>query len=410
MNKYFMQQHVQCHSINIGKIYFGYLLCILLPSFFNQQLSEQTVLLYKVFVLTLFLGIMVLKSANFTFQLVDLIFPIIYIIVELICCILSLELTATIIIGTIIVLTMLYFYLFIPKHSQINAAKSIKYFMIAFDVLIVMACLYNFIINYSLIIHISSINSAYDIDIASFFDNKNTFGLYLFVGCCISVYQFVKEKNLCYFLCLCLFFINIIMCLSRTALYSFIIYLIVFIFLFSRRKLKAVLIMMFCFVLLYFIINVVPALNDFVISLVIRSSTGSSGRIVLFFNDLSYLNLEHFIFGYGESTANHVLIANNAGNNYLHNGFLAYIYAGGVFKLLLAVMTLVYILKISYKIKKEDKILGVFLISINLAFIAYSFGESVCLFETTASSNIYMITAIAFPLMVYSKLQCYKYD
>src|SRR5699024_1617070 len=65
---------------------------------------------------------------------------------------------------------------------------------------------------------------------ASFFGNRNTFGMLLTVGIISNIFLFFKEKKIIYLSVFLLLFWNVILLDSTTSLFTFIIFLFIFLY------------------------------------------------------------------------------------------------------------------------------------------------------------------------------------
>ncbi len=95
--------------------------------------------------------------------------------------------------------TVNYFLLFGIMLNVKTTKEYIIYFMKYMIIFAVIACLYNIVTNWTLILNLTNITSSYQVHLKSFFPNRNQFGMFLFIAIVANNYRtLVRNKNSTY--------------------------------------------------------------------------------------------------------------------------------------------------------------------------------------------------------------------
>ena len=125
----------------------------------------------------------------------------------------------------ILILTFLMFYV-VPREILNGNSFDVLSFYKIFSYFIVAACVYNIIINYNGLLHITSLSVYSRNEIRSFFDNKNTFGFFLMYGIFSSAILRVRTREKKWIFFILLMILNELMAMCRSAIVMSIIALL----------------------------------------------------------------------------------------------------------------------------------------------------------------------------------------
>ena len=124
--------------------------------------------------------------------------------------------------------TVNYFLLFGIMLNIKTTKENIIYFMKYMIIFAIIACLYNIVKNWTLILNLTNITSSYQVDLKSFFPNRNQFGMFLFIAIVANNYRtLVSKKNSAYYMVNFLLIMNLMMTMSRGAILAVLIFYII---------------------------------------------------------------------------------------------------------------------------------------------------------------------------------------
>jgi hypothetical protein len=185
---------------NIAKVYFIYFFCAVSPQVFHIYTNIPLTLSIKISAILLFSTYMFLKYMHLKLNSTIVVMGVIYIIGQLVAYLLPSgsfynESVITIIIPISIVFIMILTCLCIPA-SLLTSLSDIKWFVNAYILFVLFACLYSIIFDLDMILSCFSVTSAYLTNFSSFFDNKNTFAIFLYTGliACVLQYSLTRKE------------------------------------------------------------------------------------------------------------------------------------------------------------------------------------------------------------------------
>lgn len=284
----------------------------------------------------------------------------------------------------------------IPK---INVSKeNVKSALWVYLVFIVISIVYNLIKHWRRFVTLQFLRYAY-YDMYSFFDNKNTFGMFLFTGLVaafyiMSVTERKKERKWAVATAVVII-IGIVLSMCRTALLGMGIFLLGMSFTLPLKQRNVLLILV---ALAAAIVLTVPSLRNYIFSILLRMDV-STNRDVINRGAIRLIS-EKPIFGYGDSTWAQQL-HEYGGNVYSHNGYLSILLNGGLlyftgYLIILgkAVANAVYL----YRYRKDY---GIITLSAILGFAVYAMFEPVVLCGANAASMSFTLVCLMIPLFLY---------
>lgn len=266
--------------------------------------------------------------------------------------------------------------------------RGLEKFLKMFIFYVLYMCIYNFIVNFDVISNFMNISSAYQVDIASFYNNRNTFAYYLIFGI-ISTTMLIKsyEVNKNVYLPILLFFIiNIILTLSRTAMLSVLIFYFILFLFNSKRKQKITLFLLIGICLM--IVSFVPSINSFVFNNLVRADSGVTGRGAVWNFGVDLLRKSNMFFGLGYDEPHMLLTMSYLGISSFHSTFLTLLLCGGLLLFSCFLGIILYSFIIAVKIKYYNKKIGLFFVSIIMVYLCYGVTESQIIFFSSSTNFV----------------------
>lgn len=268
----------------------------------------------------------------------------------------------------------------------------------------VLSSIYNLLLGGFSISKMINANNIYTVATCSFFDNKNTFGVFSFFSIIAGIYLLFKDKyKVLIILLLFLQVFTLIISFSRSSLLIFVIFIsILLILLIANRKklsyieLTVVKVSGLLFLLLLITVGCMFILNDnfheFVDRTIIRSDFGDAGRSNIWEQGLTLIDLGSvdLLFGIGWSDLN------SYGNSYLHNIYIELFVVGGIFKLLIYLYLFIYAF-VNLRKKKKYGLISYIGISCLFSYIIFGMFESQIIFELGITPFLFMLYIFIMP-------------
>jgi hypothetical protein len=291
-------------------------------------------------------------------------------------------------------ITYLVFMILLGR-SKINK-KQLLYFAKLIVYFAVYACLFNIAVNYSSILSISSSTKSYELSFSSFFNNRNTFALYLFLGAaCNSFVLQSKERKHIYKITLVIILASLALTLSRSAITALLIFLGVYLVLNKRSSyiVKA----SFLVILASLWGSRIQYIKEFIVLNLVRAGAGLSGRERVYQFAINNFERSSLLFGYGYNDAA-LKLKQSVGLTSYHNSYIAAFMYGGLSLFTLFISILVFSYMKILSIKKHDTQSSVFFMSLLIAYLVYSLTESQLLFHSSATNFILSTFIVFLPL------------
>ena len=284
------------------------------------------------------------------------------------------------------------------KRDIVNGIKILVLFDIA-------AIIYNFFLHFDRFISLSFLTNVY-YDMYSFFDNKNTYGMILFVTLVLLFYwrsicdteDAKTKKRINKMIYVQLFAIAVSMC--RTALVCTIIFLLCdYLRDLSARRLLTAIGLGFAFAIVYSI----PSVKEYLLYILFRVDVDTYREPIV--EASLELVRENPLFGCGQGSWGETL-AKISRNAYSHNGFLSVLMNGGMIYFSAYVVIIIRALSSAIRIRKINRNLGSQVFIFVLAVVVYAFFEATVLCEVNASNFAFTIGAIILPQLYLNMSTC----
>lgn len=288
------------------------------------------------------------------------------------------------------------------KTTSVNKDNILVFYKI-YTYFMLVASIYNLIVHYDSLIHITSLSVYNAESICSFFDNKNTFGVFLIFGIVATTILKVITKQNKWLLISVIFLLNELMAMCRTAIILSIVMIAFSFFVDNKNRIKNITIFL-CILLvsLYLIFNN-QVVNRFIFETLFGSTLSLDARSNYIDNMLPLAKGIHFYFGYGNDEAVN-LAKLYTGNAYYHNGYLKAIISGGIIKFALELIAILFSVNYGRKCRRFDKRIGNLCILSSLVYVIYNFAESVLLFDKPVVAIMAVMFIISMPIMFYNSL------
>ena len=295
-----------------------------------------------------------------------------------------------------IVQFILLIVLFIPIRNSASNKKDVLFGIKIYMAFNLFAIIYNIFIHFNDIINLNFIRNI-QYDMHSFFDNKNTYGIVLFIGLVLLFYslsmiQNNKSKKVIYFL-IVLQLIAIAFSLCRTSLLCSGLFLIMF----FLRKFSVKRLMIIVFVLLSVgVIFLVPSIRNFVLYHLLRIDVGTfrdnihAGCLQLIKSSL--------LCGYGEDNWS-FLLERIAGNKYAHNGFFTVLLNGGALYFVSYIIIYITYFIVALRIKQYNVDLSKSIFCFLICTIVFSFFEGMVVCGSSSSNFAFAYAGFVMPVL-----------
>lgn len=301
------------------------------------------------------------------------------------------------------VITILLFYLFYvsPIHVNVLSQENVFRFYSIYVYFMIIACLYNMFIHFNSLIHLTSLTVYNTESISSFFDNKNTFGVFLLFAVLAATILKIQTRKLRWSLFILVCIVNELMALCRTAIVISIILLILGMIADVEHRVRNIFLIVVCVSVLMLILGRVSAVNSYITETLFGNTQSLDTRNNYVENMLPLLRGEHLLFGYGDSQAEELALS-LTGNQYYHNTYLKLLISGGILRLGLHIAALIISFFYGIKTYIYDKTMGILCIISMAVYIVYSYVESVILFDTPVIAMLATIFVITMPILLYN--------
>lgn len=298
----------------------------------------------------------------------------------------------------IISILLVYLLYRCPQNSEGLRLEDCLRFYSIYVYFILIACLYNMIIHYNSLINIMNLSVYGGSNICSFFDNKNTFGVFLMFGVlgAMILKTITNQKRWLVIILICI--LNELMAMCRTAIVLSAGLFIAGILIDKTHRKRNTIFLLFGVVITIFIINTNSGIGQYFTRTLFGSTQSLDARNNYIQEMLPLIHGQYAVWGYGDTQASR-LAATVTGNQYYHNTYLKLLISGGILRLWVYIMALALAIRNGMNVFRYDaRIGGLCLLSI-MVYIVYSCVESVILFDTPVVAMVATIFTISMPIL-----------
>ena len=305
---------------------------------------------------------------------------------------------ATVIADVAVISAMLYLFYAFPANLKDNSYEDLDWFLNAFIIFMIVATIYNLIKNPSSVFGFINNKSVYSNMMMSFFDNKQTFGMFIFMAVICSCFQYALTSKIKYAFLIAYFSAYLFVCLSRTALLAGVAFLVLAAVLSFRHNSKFFIFLTVMAVVAFAAAMLIPQLKNFINNVVLDTDVTLEQRNSIW--DAAFATLQgiHRWVGYGDGMTTNVLRTMHT-SKYAHNGIVQVLLTGGYIKLVLYALVTFRCLKAIFYIRKFDVLLSNLFFATIVSVFIYSMGEVIILYSTTSHSVAATILCSGFPMM-----------
>ena len=383
-------------SINkTPKYYAVFILLALVPQIFGFN-SSNLGDIWKIGVL-LWLCLMLPTRNKGSFSYTGIYFFVFFLLINVVCILADSNLSFNTIINFGISILLVYLFFESPIKEQNITEKDVLQFFRFFAIFMLISCGYNMIVNVRQLLNISSISVYSGNATASFFDNKNTFGVFLIFGAISATFLKVVDGNNKWLIVLAIFILNEVMAMCRTAIILTIFFLIVSFLVGEKRTFKkrilALTVLIIGAILLYYFVS---PIRNFIGNNLFANTDSLDTREGYIERMLPLADGIYLFLGYGEEKRVQLALQ-YAGNRYYHNTYLHLLIMGGLLKIILFAVTILYSVSISFKLCKLNRKTGYMCIATIIAYLVYASIESVILFDTPVIAMLATIFVVSVP-------------
>lgn len=253
------------------------------------------------------------------------------------------------------------------------------------------------------------IHNAYGNELSSFFVSSHEYGLYLVAAiiACMMCLKYkapmVRGKKFYYIIAIVILSVNLILTYSRTASFSLVIFLVLYIVL-GKGKMKRWLI--FITILVIAIILYVPELTEYFYNIVLkRNQLGQREQMYVYAIDY-YLEgtLIDKLFGYGVNATKAVFVAEH-GHDYVHNAYLQALLNFGIIGFSCLISFIISQILASFKLMKKDHFMGTINLGLCLTASAIMFTNTTLVFSSPIDSFFLTIFMFIVPKYVRNAIE-----
>ncbi len=304
------------------------------------------------------------------------------------------------IVNVFVILAMIYLFVSVSTRRPDECFDDIDFFCNAFIYLTLYAVVYNLFVYPTAVFNFLSVANPYSDMMSSFFDNKQTFGMFLFVALIAATWQYLLTKKRKYLVFTFIFLLNMFICLSRTALVACSVYIVAVcvLMVFTDRSLSRFFITVL--VIGVVLVCLVPQLRHFVQNVLFDTEDTMNARTNIWESAFKALQGNRLWIGYGEGKAALALKPVLGYGANTHNGIVQVLMTGGVLKLSLYALVLFYAIYCSLAFRKYNKTLAFLCLATIVSVFIYSMGEALVWLDTSAPCIVASILCIAFPIRI----------
>ena len=379
----------------IPMYYAVFILMALIPQILGFNGSSLGDVWKMICILWLFFILSTRSEGKFSYT--GMFYLIFFLLINVVCLLADSNVSLNTVINFGISIFLVYLFFESPIREHNICENDVLRFFRYFAIFMLISCVYNMLVNIRQLLNIASI-SVYSSDAtASFFDNKNTFGVFLIFGAISATFLKVVDGNNKWLIVLVIFIINEVMAMCRTAIILTIFFLAVSFLVGDKKTLKkrifALVVLIIGAAVLYYFIS---PIRNFVNNNLFGNTDSLDTRDGYIERMLPLSKGIYLLFGYGEERSVELAIQ-YAGNRYYHNTYLHLLMIGGLFRVLLFAITILYAVINSIKLYKLNRKTGSMCIVTIFAYLIYASIESVILFDTPVIAILATIFVVSIP-------------
>lgn len=286
--------------------------------------------------------------------------------------------------------------------KNINSQDILSFYKI-FAYFMTIAAAYNIIVHFNSLLHITSLTVYNTEEICSFFDNKNTYGVFLLFGTLATIILKIVLRQQRWVAMAALFVVNELMAMCRTALILSTILIVASFLIDKKTRFRGLIVLILLVIITVILVRQDEGINYFLTNTLFGNSSSLDARNDYVASMLPLVKGDYFLFGYGNSNAMK-LAMEYTGNAYYHNTYLKCLISGGAFKLILQISVIILSIKYGVRNRLYNKAIGNLCLLSTFIYVIYAFVESVVLFDTPVVAIMAAMFIISIPTLFYNAL------
>lgn len=271
----------------------------------------------------------------------------------------------------------------------------------------VVACLYNLVINWNQIAHLGYMTSGYQVDLKSFFANRNQFGAFIFVSIVAHVYMLTgKRIKMTHILIFLLQLLSVMLTMSRGSILACVVFFVLF-YIQNLKNIKSVFFIGGLWTVLLFVIVSNHKLMAFITKYIIREDAGLSGRSSIWSMGINVAIKHNIINGVGYYTGLDMAKSQGLQFDEFHSLYIDKLVEGGIIGLAFLILVLTFVFYRCLAKCGDKPVKRVYTASF-IAILVLGAFESVSFFSIGYVDTIMTIFFVTIPLLL-SNMENYEY-
>lgn len=266
-----------------------------------------------------------------------------------------------------------------------------------YEIFILYACVINFVEYGNMFSLILRASYGHQFSFRSFFTNRNTFALFLFVGVIFTTLRLTITKSRFDKVVLLTIICNLFLTLSRTSILGICVFFVIFYIMkykrdFVKSLIKIVLVLSVVAALIVFVLG-----WDFISGVLIRANRGTSGRTLIWSELWKAYISGSLLFGQGFGILN---------DYFTHNSYIEIIVVGGLTSVLFYLWFYLETFAVIRKVLAFDNEIGSVFVAAFLGFLTVTMFESGIPFASSAKDTIFTLLFFLLPRYYLNYLRC----
>jgi len=338
---------------------------------------------------------------NTTVNSTNLLFYILFVIIQMITFITEPKLDFNILISYIFP-SLFIFLSFVYSHKYKITKRQYLNFLNCVIIIVAYASLYAVFFKTDQFLSVFLLTSSYGNELTSFFFSNHEYGMYLvggIIACIVCLESKKKEsfsKKLIYWLCLVLFSVNLILTFSRTSLLGLAGFILVYVFFMGRSTTKKIIIL--CMLAIAFALLLSEELRNFTLTIVLKNNY-LTDRVGLYDSAMNFFKEGtswQKIFGWGIYKTNY-LFARYTSHGSAHNAYMQVLLNYGIIGLAFMICFMLNRFLSAIKLMKKDKFSGVLCLALMLTCTLLMTTNTAIIFNSPIDSFFLTAFTIVIP-------------
>ena len=292
-------------------------------------------------------------------------------------------------------------FLVIPSGYSVSKEQLIKLF-VSIMLFTLISVLYSLVFEVNLYKSVLTASSAYQFQIKSFFLNRNSFAQLLLLTVVITTQLYLWSSRKLYFWIIVFLVIVSFFLLSRGALLSIAVFFTGLLLFALNFKSKIKILIPSLLILLIVYLN--KDMLEILVNLVIRPTSGSTGRVELWFLGINVGFENSPLFGMGHFTGVQIMEQSGIYLSEFHSFYIETFVGGGLLDVILHGSIIILMISKLRRIKKFDITFYRVYIAFYVSIAVYGVVESISIFSMGYVGTMFTILLVTVPIVYYNSL------